>query len=104
MENADGVNGTPWSDGQNVPRHALQCDPVQPCAAGESDSPAFEEHSKLNTQLRLPAAESHSPAGRAGRGLGGIYCVVSNQRIFFTCHARWQGSPPNGTVWSRSTK
>src|SRR5665213_679014 len=41
----------------------------------------------------LPAVESDSPAGRAGRGLGNTDGCRSNHRISFTCHTRWQGSP-----------
>jgi hypothetical protein len=38
--------------------------------------------------LTSPAAESDSPAGRAGRGLADLRVIGSSQGISLTCHAR----------------
>src|SRR5665213_3906769 len=48
------------------------------------------------------AVESDSPAGRAGRGLGTTDRTASSHGIFFTCHARWQGSLLFGVVFPES--
>jgi hypothetical protein len=56
------------------------------------DSPTFNELGELIVFSKSYAAESDSPAERAGRGLSTWNGVASSQGIFFTCHARWQGS------------
>jgi hypothetical protein len=60
--------------------------------ARESDSPAFEKHLELAASWKWSAVESDSPAGRADRGLSDLGASESSREIFFTCHARWQGS------------
>src|SRR5665213_3428910 len=72
--------------------HLRALRPLPPCVAGESDSAAFEKHDDFAAQCKSSATESDSPAGRAGRGLVNCGGCESSQRIFFTCHARWQGS------------
>src|SRR5665213_1888521 len=71
-------------------RFALR--PLPPCVAGESDSTASDKNDDWAALGHSSASESDSAAGRAGRGLVACGGGESSQRIFFTCHARWQGS------------